>query len=236
MKIYKITHKATGKIYIGQTIKNSNTRWLKHCADAENGKINTLIARAILKHGREAFLVEDVCSALSAEHLDSLEVELIKRFNSMMPVGYNMLSGGGKSYQRNRTESQRCRIREIQLGKRASLSTRLKMSKSAKERISTKGLTNSQKASLLLGHKTLKGKPAWNRGTKVTSDNTLRLLSESHKGQIAHNKRAILCIETDTRYESIKHAAIDLKLQSGHICNVLKGKRKSTGGYTFKYI
>ncbi len=235
MTIYKITHIDSGKIYIGQTVKSSNTRWLKHCADAENGKINTLIARAIAKYGRQAFIVEDICYALSLEHLDYLEISCIKQFDAMMPAGYNMLSGGGKSYKRNRAASTRQLISKIQIGRKASLSTRLKMSKSASERITKNGITESQRQALLLGHKAIKGKPSWNKGTKVTNKETLTRLSDSHKGQIAHNKTAIICVETQEHFESIRDASVKLNLQSSKICNVLKGKRKSTGGLTFKY-
>lgn len=37
------------------------------------------------------------------------------------------------------------------------------------------------------------------------------------------------------RYETINGAARSLGLHAGHVCNVLKGHRKSTGGYVFRY-
>lgn len=235
MKIYKITHIESGKIYIGQTVKTSHKRWLKHCADAENGKIGTLIARAILKYGRKSFIVEDISSVLSEEYLDEVEIICIKQFNSMMPYGYNMLRGGGKSYQKNRTESQRRKISQIQTGRKASLSTRLKMSKAAKERTLNQGLSEAQKASLLKGRDSLKGREPWNKGITVTNKSTLKAQSESHIGQVACNKKSIICIETGQEFDSLHAAAKALKLQVGHVCSVLKGKRKSTGGFTFKY-
>lgn len=36
-------------------------------------------------------------------------------------------------------------------------------------------------------------------------------------------------------YESLSEAARQLKLQPSSICKVIKGKRKTTGGYIFKY-
>lgn len=41
--------------------------------------------------------------------------------------------------------------------------------------------------------------------------------------------------QSGRRYETIQGAARDLGLSPGHICSVLKGKRKSTGGYVFRY-
>lgn len=47
--------------------------------------------------------------------------------------------------------------------------------------------------------------------------------------------KPIICIETGTEYYSLSECARKMGLQVGHVCSVLKGKRKTTGGYTFKY-
>lgn len=49
-------------------------------------------------------------------------------------------------------------------------------------------------------------------------------------------KKAIMCIETNIKFESIKQAADIMSLNPTGICAVLRGKQKTTGGYTFKYI
>ena len=48
-------------------------------------------------------------------------------------------------------------------------------------------------------------------------------------------ERKILCHQNNKIYRSLHHAAKELKLSASNICNILKGKRKSTGGYTFEY-
>lgn len=47
--------------------------------------------------------------------------------------------------------------------------------------------------------------------------------------------KPIICIETGVEYYSLSECARQMGLQVGHVCSVLKGKRKTTGGYTFKY-
>jgi hypothetical protein len=51
---------------------------------------------------------------------------------------------------------------------------------------------------------------------------------------------AVLVYEKDTNkfigeYKSYKDVERDLNVPTGNICNVLKGRQKSAGGYTFKY-
>jgi len=48
-------------------------------------------------------------------------------------------------------------------------------------------------------------------------------------------KKEIICIETNEVFESLHSAAHKFSLSVENLCNVLKGKKKSFGGYTFKY-
>ena len=59
--IYKITNKENGKIYIGKTVNTIQERWHEHISEAFNGNIsNSLIHKAIVKYGIDAFLVEEI--------------------------------------------------------------------------------------------------------------------------------------------------------------------------------
>lgn len=49
------------------------------------------------------------------------------------------------------------------------------------------------------------------------------------------NSKSIICVETGVKYHSTKDCAKQLGLNRGNITNVLKGRRKTCGGYTFKY-
>lgn len=96
MIIYKITNKANGKIYIGQTIRTLQARWRQHCWDAEPGhdKANLPLQQDIAKYGPAAFTVEQIDVACSREELDEKERYWIGFYESKQPNGYNYYCGG----------------------------------------------------------------------------------------------------------------------------------------------
>ena len=74
----------------------------------------------------------------------------------------------------------------------------------------------------------------WTTGKKM-SDEFRKKLSESHKGQIAWNRKKIFCIENDVVYSSMKEASEKLSLTPAGISKVCRGIMQQTGGYHFKY-
>lgn len=89
--IYKITNQINGKAYIGQS-----TRALKRKHDhfcPSNSTCKALKA-AMKKYGRENFNFEIICTALHPDHLDALEIDFIKHFDSFGKNGYNLTIGG----------------------------------------------------------------------------------------------------------------------------------------------
>ncbi len=93
MYIYKIKNKINGKIYIGQTTQRISQRWLRHCS--KSNASGMCISRAIQKYGKENFIVEEIDGANSLSELNYLETHYICKFNSLVPSGYNLSSGGG---------------------------------------------------------------------------------------------------------------------------------------------
>lgn len=89
--IYKFTNKINNKIYIGQS-KNIETRYKRHLYDAKNGA-TTVFHAAIRKYGIENFSFE-IVKECKIEELDELEKFYISNFNSLIPNGYNMQTGG----------------------------------------------------------------------------------------------------------------------------------------------
>lgn len=83
-----------------------------------------------------------------------------------------------------------------------------------------------------------KGKPvseehaAKNRTARIGHKNN----ETWRKAQFESHAKAIICLETNKVYRSAREAAKDLNLQYSKISNVCTGKRKSTGGYTFKFF
>jgi hypothetical protein len=81
--IYLLTHKETGRKYVGQTTQSLRVRLNKH----RNVNGCPYIFNAIAKYGLEAFKVEEIGWSLDKEVLDVLETELIDQHQSSYPQG-----------------------------------------------------------------------------------------------------------------------------------------------------
>lgn len=92
--IYKVTNKINGKIYIGQTIQSVKDRWYRHCGKSgiSKAELNTHFKRAILKYGKENFIIETIEMCDSTE-LNDKEKFYISYYNSYIN-GYNSTIGG----------------------------------------------------------------------------------------------------------------------------------------------
>lgn len=87
IEIYKITNVINGKCYIGQTKNGAYKRFQQH------SKADSLIGRAIRKHGSDNFMVE-VLDSTDKDNANSLESFHIKENNSCVPFGYNIAPEG----------------------------------------------------------------------------------------------------------------------------------------------
>src|SRR5210317_2575092 len=87
--IYKITS-PSGKVYVGQTIKDFNDRISQHKSKYSNC---TLVKRAIDKY-KDQMKYEIIEDNIILEQLDEREIYWIKELNSLAPNGYNCNSGG----------------------------------------------------------------------------------------------------------------------------------------------
>jgi len=92
--IYKITNIITGKCYIGETIQhNYQRRWQKHLNSLKYKEGCPLLKSSMKKHGIENFKFEILIICFDQD-LVRYEKEYIKKYNSQVPNGYNILSGG----------------------------------------------------------------------------------------------------------------------------------------------
>lgn len=90
--IYKIENLTDGKIYIGQSV-HIEIRWMEHCRGNK-----TLIDKIISKEGKNNFTFS-ILEECSIEDLNEKEQYYIKKYNSLVPNGYNVSSGGKNSNQ-----------------------------------------------------------------------------------------------------------------------------------------
>jgi hypothetical protein len=94
--IYVITHKATGRKYVGQTMKRVAERWLDHQRSAaEDRDTNRPLATAIRAFGPTAFMVEQLANTHSYHDANRLERHWIAKLKTLWPRGFNITRGGG---------------------------------------------------------------------------------------------------------------------------------------------
>jgi len=88
-------------VYVGQTIKTIQTRWIQHVSQTRyvgsgcNRKICRYLHQAMVKYGIDQFVIEVIDGANSRSELNYREQHWIYRLNSLAPNGYNLRQGGG---------------------------------------------------------------------------------------------------------------------------------------------
>jgi group I intron endonuclease len=192
--VYGIIYKATGPaglVYIGQTVKTLAKRKNNHRYRAMKGDRRGAFQIAILEHGFEAFVWEQIDQADTREELDRKEKDWITQFNSMDPAhGYNNDSGGkyGKHGEETRRKLSNIRMGENSpwFGKHLSTEHRRKIGEAEKGH--PVSAETRQKIS-----RAQKGKPKSHPGRKgyTTSEETKRKLSEALKRYHRERKRPL---------------------------------------------
>jgi group I intron endonuclease len=95
--IYKIINKINGQLYIGQTTKSLEERWRKHKTTRSNCRY---LKNAFNKYGLENFDFKLVCICFD-EDLNRFEIDYIKKYDSLVPKGYNLRAGGENGGKHN---------------------------------------------------------------------------------------------------------------------------------------
>ena len=88
--LYKITNLLNNKHYIGVTNRNPEERFAEH----KKPSSKSFIGKAIQSDGIENFSFEVLLTNIEDNKISSLECEYIKKYNSLLPNGYNADSGG----------------------------------------------------------------------------------------------------------------------------------------------
>jgi group I intron endonuclease len=93
--IYKITNKINNKCYIGESqMDNIEDRWRSHLRTFRTGKRGCpALKSAVTKYGIENFKFEILIICFN-ESCFEMEKMYIKKYNSLVPNGYNISPGG----------------------------------------------------------------------------------------------------------------------------------------------
>jgi len=89
-------------IYIGQTIMDFKERVKHHFSKKSNCRY---LSNALLKYGKDNFKFEIICICFD-EDINRFEEDYIKRYNTIVPNGYNLKSGGNSSKQNEETKKK----------------------------------------------------------------------------------------------------------------------------------
>jgi len=124
--VYVHTNKINSKKYVGQTCKKPEIRWL---SDGNGYKNQPHFYNAIKKYGWDNFYHEIIRSNITSEEANELEIDLIKKLNTMNPDrGYNLAEGGIGG---RRSEIVKKKLSKSKTGTHHSDKTKDKISKSS---------------------------------------------------------------------------------------------------------
>lgn len=113
--VYKITHIASGKSYIGIS-KNIYRRWIQHKSWVNTGKRRSAIYAAMQKYGIDSFTWQ-VIEQCKVDELEVREQHWIAVFDTFRN-GYNLTAGG--EYNKEFSDETRLRMSQSHKGRKQS--------------------------------------------------------------------------------------------------------------------
>lgn len=93
-KIYKATNRINGKSYIGQTIDFEHRKHTHIYRRDGYCDPNSIFHKALDKYGEENFEWEILAEIPGKDFADAFEREMIRKYNTYKPNGYNLTKGG----------------------------------------------------------------------------------------------------------------------------------------------
>jgi group I intron endonuclease len=208
--IYKVTHKESGKSYIGATMSSIHKRKLDHVKLSKSKKQRTFY-KAIGVYGSDAFKWEQIDTARTTDGLARKEKEYILKYNSKED-GYNSDVGGGIQKTVYQYDLDGRKVNEF-----TSLESAGNAVNAVKQNISAVAIGEN---------KTCKGycwsySPTFPKG--FNDERKKRVLQYSLYGEYIND------------FESVSEASKQTDCNKTSIAKVCRGERKSCGGYFWSY-
>ena len=235
MLIYKATNIQNGKVDIGQTVKSLSQRMSEHKCRSTYADSHTKFYNAIKKYGWDKFVWEVIeeSACWTQEELNQKEQYYIQLYNSI-EKGYNTLVGGQCSTIDGEEMAVLCGSKPFYA---FNLKGELIGEFTNKREFARLYNIAPQRVVEMVQNKSLSAKNI----IVIDKENyTIELLQDRLKKCI--KKLPFIAINKKTGEQSEIFTSIEeckkvLNLPTNcHIGEVLKGQRKSSNGYVFKYI
>lgn len=251
--IYKVTDKETRQFYIGSQCR-VKTIGVNYFTSSRNKEFrNKFKANPTQFEIKIIGVFADANACVLQENIfikDNIKNTLClnKNYTIGKNVQFTMAGCYGEKnpyYGKKHSEETRRKLRESHLGK-VPANKGKPMTEEQKKRMSEthkgKHLSEETKRKLSIINKgkfvseeTRKKISLINKG-KTFSDEYRRKLSEAHKGKCKNSKK-VKCIETNMIFNSLQAAADYIGYSSTtHISGCAMGKRKSAGGYHWRFV
>ena len=222
--IYKVKNLRNNKVYIGQTVRTVEQRWQEHIQKAFSDKKQDIhyFQQAIRKYGPANFKVSIIATAENREELDDKEKYYIQFFNSTdSRYGYNLTPGG----QGGKTTS----VYQLDLSGKI-IQHFSSISQASRE----SGCMTSAIIACCC--------KIYNQSCGYQWCYTEYIQERINKPVKPQKHTNIPVIQLDKQdnvlyiWNSIQEAEQTLGIPHSKICLVCKGKRKTTGGFKWKYL
>lgn len=230
--VYAIRNLLNGKCYIGQTKQKLTDRISKHLYAAEKGS-DQLIHKAVRKYGVDNFSMEVVMECGSIEELNACEKAMIEHYGSMVPLGYNLKSGG---HNVRYSEESRLKMSAAHMGKKLSSEHKRKIGEKCKGLQGPwkgKKMSNEHKNNISKGHKGKKHSDATKlKISKAKLGHNNPMYGKS--GSDHHNSKTVtlVCPNGDIDFfGSLTEACKAYDLDIRNLSAVVLGKRRSHKGF-----
>lgn len=214
--IYKIENLKNGKIYIGQSIEIER-RFQKHLV----AKDDFYIHKALRKYGKENFTFQ-IIEECDLKILNEREIYWINFYNSLIPNGYNMNSGGsnGMGFSKRKPVKQYTLTGDY-----------IQTFQSAIEASDKTGICHSDICACCRKKYKKAGNFIWrylDDLSEITPLSSIR--TDFTVLQLDKNYDIIL-----SEFKSISEASKITGVAKATICKVCNGKGKTAGGYRWRY-
>lgn len=205
--IYEIKNTVTGKRYIGQTVDYEKRKASHINALKGNYHSNKYLQSSWNKYGESAFEFSLIAES-DAEHLNELEVEYIRRFDTVVPNGYNMTLGGEGTRGFKWSEESRSMVSKSRKGKQIGVDAPFYGKKHEAETLEKLRLATSA----LWRDPTFRQRQVEAHTGKKQSEETKCKRSVALAGN-TNNKRArrYRCVETGIEYDSVGQIDLGFK-------------------------